>query len=106
MARSLEIRRKPPALLQLIGPLAFGRKDGNDAKVQVPLLGQFGVGDVGQMTAKFTPEGMDGQPANGGTFDIDDQKGPQLGYMDRETTMGERSGSRGKVSGIQMTDVF
>uniref|UniRef100_A0A8R1HVB2 Uncharacterized protein n=1 Tax=Caenorhabditis japonica TaxID=281687 RepID=A0A8R1HVB2_CAEJA len=82
----------------LIGPLAFGRKDGDDAKMHVPLLGQFGVGDVSQMTAKFTPEGTQGQKANGGTFDIDDVKGPQLGYMDRETTMGERSGSTGKMS--------
>ncbi|EFP07298.1 hypothetical protein CRE_07099 [Caenorhabditis remanei] len=80
----------------MIGPLAFGRKDGDDAKAHVPFLGQFGVGDVNQMTAKFTPEGMRGQKANGGTFDIDDEKGPQLGYMDRETTMGERSGSTGK----------
>ncbi|CAO4368055.1 unnamed protein product [Caenorhabditis nigoni] len=105
-----EIRRKPPAILQMIGPLAFGRKDGDDAKMHVPLLGQFGVGDVNQMTAKFTPEGMKGQKANGGTFDIDDEKGPQLGYMDRETTMGERSGSTGKMSilgfgNIEMGDV-
>uniref|UniRef100_A0A1I7TG14 Ntox44 domain-containing protein n=1 Tax=Caenorhabditis tropicalis TaxID=1561998 RepID=A0A1I7TG14_9PELO len=93
-----------------MGPLAFGRKDGDDAKMHVPLLGQFGVGDVNQMTAKFTPEGMKGQKANGGTFDIDDEKGPQLGYMDRETTMGERSGSTGKMSilglgNIEMGDV-
>ncbi|CTQ86462.1 Ntox44 domain-containing protein [Caenorhabditis elegans] len=66
--------------------------------MHVPMLGQFGVGDVSQMTAKFTPEGSQGQKANGGTFDIDDEKGPQLGYMDRETTMGERSGSTGKMS--------
>ncbi|CAB3405608.1 unnamed protein product [Caenorhabditis bovis] len=99
VARSLsrEIRRKPPALLRLIGPLAFGRKDGDDMKYSVPLLGQLGAGDVSQMTAKFTPEGTENQSPNGGTFDLN-EKGPQLGYMDRETTMGERSGSTGKMS--------
>ncbi|CAI5441149.1 unnamed protein product [Caenorhabditis angaria] len=92
-----EIRRKPPAILQLIGPLAFGRKDGDDAKMNIPMMGNFGVGDVTQTIAKFTPEGTQGQKANGGTFDLSD-KGPQLGYMDRETTMGERSGSTSKMS--------
>ncbi|EGT52779.1 hypothetical protein CAEBREN_20475 [Caenorhabditis brenneri] len=105
-----DIRRKPPAILQLMGPLAFGRKDGDDAKMNVPLLGKFGVGDVNQLTAKFTPEGMEGQKANGGTFNIGDEAGPQLGYMDSETTMGERAGSTGKMSilglgNIEMGDV-
>ncbi|CAD6192602.1 unnamed protein product [Caenorhabditis auriculariae] len=98
MARRLssEIRRKQPLILELLGPLAFGKKNGDDAKVNLPMIGKFGLGDVTQTVAKFTPEGMENQPLNAGTFDLGDT--PQLGYMDRETTMGKSSGSSSKMS--------
>ncbi|KAE9414858.1 hypothetical protein Angca_000022 [Angiostrongylus cantonensis] len=91
-----EIRRRPPAFLQAIGPLAFGKRDGDDAKIVLPGLGTFGVGDVKSSIAKFIPAGMSGHIPNGGTFELADK--PNLGYMDRETTAGKTSGSTSKVS--------
>ncbi|ETN81221.1 hypothetical protein NECAME_17930, partial [Necator americanus] len=60
MARSLrtearDIRRRPPAILRAIGPLAVGKRDGDDAKMVVPGLGTFGIGDVKSTIAKFIP---------------------------------------------------
>uniref|UniRef100_A0A158P5U5 Amidase domain-containing protein n=1 Tax=Angiostrongylus cantonensis TaxID=6313 RepID=A0A158P5U5_ANGCA len=77
------------------GPLAFGKRDGDDAKIVLPGLGTFGVGDVKSSIAKFIPAGMSGQIPNGGTFELADK--PNLGYMDRETTAGKTSGSTSKV---------
>ncbi|KAK6738093.1 hypothetical protein RB195_020288 [Necator americanus] len=101
MARSLrtearDIRRRPPAILRAIGPLAVGKRDGDDAKMVVPGLGTFGIGDVKSTIAKFTPAGTNEEIPNGGTFSIADK--PNLGYMDRETTAGRTSGSTSKMS--------
>ncbi|VDN23405.1 unnamed protein product, partial [Cylicostephanus goldi] len=78
------------------GPLAVGKRNGDDAKVALPGLGTFGVGDVKSTMAKFIPAGMSDETPNGGTYDLADK--PNLGYMDRETTAGKTSGSLSKVS--------
>uniref|UniRef100_A0A1I7X9R2 Lipase_3 domain-containing protein n=1 Tax=Heterorhabditis bacteriophora TaxID=37862 RepID=A0A1I7X9R2_HETBA len=102
-----EIRRKPPMILQAIGPLAIGKRDGDDAKMELPGFGTFGVGDVKSSIAKFIPEyhsclfyanslaGMNDLIPNGGTFELADK--PNLGYMERDTTAGKSSGSKSKV---------
>ncbi|XGW08577.1 hypothetical protein V3C99_011139, partial [Haemonchus contortus] len=91
-----EIRRRPPVILQAIGPLAFGKRDGDDAKMEIPGFGTFGVGDVKSSIARFVPAGTNDEIANGGTFELADK--PNLGYMDRETTVGKAGGSTGKMS--------
>ncbi|WKX93162.1 hypothetical protein Q1695_010868 [Nippostrongylus brasiliensis] len=101
IARSLradvhEVRRRPPAFLSAMGPLAVGKRDGDDAKMALPGIGTFGVGDVKSSVAKFIPAGMNDEVPNGGTFDLGDK--PNLGYMDRETTAGKTSGSSSKMS--------
>ncbi|CAJ0605758.1 unnamed protein product [Cylicocyclus nassatus] len=80
----------------LSGPLAVGKRDGDDAKVALPGLGTFGVGDVKSTMAKFIPAGMSDETPNGGTYDLADK--PNLGYMERETTAGKTSGSLSKMS--------
>ncbi|PAV58239.1 hypothetical protein WR25_16487 [Diploscapter pachys] len=96
--------RRAPRLLQAIGPLAFGVTDGDDAKIDVPKMGKFGMGDVTKTLVQFTPEGAENQDANGGTF----EKGmrPGLGYMDRETTAGKakESSTRMKLAGLGTFD--
>ena len=47
--------RRAPRLLQAIGPLAFGVTDGDDAKIDVPKMGKFGMGDVTKTLVQFTP---------------------------------------------------
>lgn len=47
--------RRAPRLLQAIGPLAFGVTDGDDAKIDVPKMGKFGLGDVTKTLVQFTP---------------------------------------------------
>ncbi|RCN31039.1 hypothetical protein ANCCAN_23191 [Ancylostoma caninum] len=91
-----DIRRRPPLILNSIGPLAVGKRDGDDAKMVVPGLGTFGLGDVKSSIAKFIPAGTGDQVPNGGTFELSDK--PNLGYMDRETTAGRSSGSTSKMS--------
>ncbi|KJH45485.1 hypothetical protein DICVIV_08488 [Dictyocaulus viviparus] len=91
-----EIRKSPTTFLQSIGPLAVGKRDGDDAKVMLPGLGTFGVGDVKSSFAKFIPAGMGNQIPNGGTFNIADK--PNLGYMEMDTTAGKTSGSTSKIS--------
>ncbi|KAL6736070.1 hypothetical protein Aduo_006460 [Ancylostoma duodenale] len=91
-----DIRRRPPLILNSLGPLAIGKRDGDDAKMVVPGLGTFGLGDVKSSIAKFIPAGTGDEVPNAGTFELSDK--PNLGYMERETTAGRSSGSTSKMS--------
>lgn len=95
-----EIRKAPATRINpKFTPLAFGRSLGNDATFEVPGLGNIGVADTISNIAKFVPEGMDNEEANGGKFDVNDSG---VKYTKSETAAGKSNKHREffKIAGI------
>ncbi|CAJ0585584.1 unnamed protein product, partial [Mesorhabditis spiculigera] len=84
------------AMMQMIGPLAFGKKDGDDIKWDVPNFGKVGIGDGHMQMMKFVPEGTESETANSGTWTLGEK--PDLGYMEHDTTLGRSAGSSTRMN--------
>ncbi|CAJ0585521.1 unnamed protein product, partial [Mesorhabditis spiculigera] len=93
-----EPRKMPAAkaMMQMIGPLAFGKKDGDDIKWDVPNFGKVGIGDGHMQMMKFVPEGTESETANSGTWTLGEK--PDLGYMEHDTTLGRSAGSSTRMN--------
>ncbi|CAJ0960146.1 unnamed protein product, partial [Mesorhabditis belari] len=84
------------ALMKAIGPIAIGKKDGDDVKWDVPNFGQVGLGNGKMQMMKFVPSGAETETPNGGTWTLGDR--PDLGYMEHDSTLGRSAGSSTRMN--------